>query len=384
MCRFPRFTLLALFAVLLATSLVKPLSAEEPQKSKPQISFTRQIKPILSNKCFVCHGPDEKERKAELRLDIRDEAVPSVIKPGDSAHSEMVVRVTSDDPELKMPPVKSKRPVLTADEIALIRKWIDQGAVYDAHWSYVKPTRPAIPTIRSPQSAIRNPIDAFLLARLEEKGLSFAPEADKRTLLRRLNFDVVGLPPTPQELNEFLSVPPSLHPSVAPSDGKDGETERRRDEENAYEAAVDRLLASKHFGERMAMYWLDVVRYADTGGYHSDNHRDVWLYRDYVIDAFNSNKPFDQFTVEQLAGDLLPNATGEQRIASGFNRLLQTTEEGGAQPKEYTAKYAADRVRNTAAIFLASTMGCCECHSHKFDPFTQKDFYRFAAFFGDV
>jgi len=335
-------------------TLVASLPAAEPK-----ISFTRQIKPILANKCFVCHGPDEKERKAELRLDMRDEAVPSVIKPNDAEHSEVVVRITSDDPELKMPPVQSKRPVLTADEIATVRKWIDQGAEYDAHWSYVKPTRPAVPEIRNPQSAIRNPIDAFLLVRLQEKGLSFAPPADNRTLLRRLSFDVIGLPPSPKEIEGFNG-------------------------EMNYEAAVDRLLSSKHFGERLAMYWLDVVRYADTGGYHSDNHRDVWLYRDWVIDAFNENRPFDQFVTEQLAGDLLPNATGEQRIASGFNRLLQTTEEGGAQPKEYTAKYAADRVRNTAAIFLASTMGCCECHSHKFDPFTQKDFYRFAAFFADV
>jgi hypothetical protein len=372
--------LVCLPAILLFVSSMLP--AAEPETGKPQISFTRQIKPILANKCFVCHGPDEKERKAELRLDIRDEAVPSVIKPGDGEHSEVFVRITSDDPDLKMPPVKSKRPVLTADEIALVRKWIDQGAEYDAHWSYVKPARPAVPEIRNRQSAIPSPIDAFILVRLQDKGLNFAPAADKRTLLRRLSFDIVGLPPTPQELDEFLALSPSRTLAFSPAE-QESETERQRDDK-AWEAAVDRLLASPHFGERMALYWLDVVRYADTGGYHSDNHRDVWLYRDYVIDAFNDNKPFDQFTVEQLAGDLLPNATGKQRIASGFNRLLQTTEEGGAQPKEYTAKYAADRVRNTAAIFLASTMGCCECHSHKFDPFTQKDFYRFAAFFADV
>jgi phage shock protein A/mono/diheme cytochrome c family protein len=341
---------------MLVASLAAGLAADE------KVSFNRQIKPILANKCFVCHGPDEKERKAELRLDVRDEAVPSVIKPNDAEHSEVVVRITSGDPDLRMPPVMSKRPVLTADEIALVRKWIDQGAEYDAHWAYVRPTRPPVPSIQNPKSKIQNPIDAFLLARLSEKGLTFAPPADKRTLLRRLSFDVVGLPATGQELAEFES-DASLQ---------------------AYEKEVDRLLAIKHFGERMAMYWLDVVRYADTGGYHSDNHRDVWLYRDWVIEAFNENKRFDQFVTEQLAGDLLPDATGEQRIASGFNRLLQTTEEGGAQPKEYTAKYAADRVRNTAAIFLASTMGCCECHSHKFDPFTQKDFYRFAAFFADV
>lgn len=330
----------------------------------PKVSFTRQIKPILSNRCFTCHGPDEGERKAELRLDVRDEAVPSVIKPGDAAHSEMVVRISSSDPDEKMPPIDSKKPALTEDEITLIRKWIDQGAEYDAHWSYVKPVRPPVPAVAAPVDAAWpvNPIDNFIATRLAEKGLAPSPEADKRTLLRRLSFDVIGLPPTPKELADF-------------------ETDTTPE---AYERVVDRLLASEHFGERMAVYWLDVVRYADTGGYHSDNHRDVSPYRDYVIAAFNNNKPYDQFTIEQLGGDLLPKATGEQRVASGYNRLLQTTEEGGAQPKEYTAKYAADRVRNTAAIWLASTMGCCECHSHKFDPFTQKDFYNFAAFFADV
>jgi hypothetical protein len=260
-----------------------------------------------------------------------------------------------------MPPTDSKKPAITAGEAKLIRLWIDQGAEYDAHWAYVKPTPPIVPAV-SKSDWPANPIDNFVVARLEAKGLLPSLEADKRTLLRRLSFDIVGLPPTPEQLAQFEADKSDL----------------------AYENVVDRLLASKHFGERMALYWLDVVRYADTGGYHSDNHRDVWAYRDYVIGAFNSNKPFDQFTIEQLAGDLLPGATDEQRIASGYNRLLQTTEEGGAQPKEYAAKYAADRVRNTAAIWLASTMGCCECHSHKFDPFTHKDFYSFAAFFADV
>jgi Protein of unknown function (DUF1553)/Protein of unknown function (DUF1549)/Planctomycete cytochrome C len=337
------------------------LLASSGAAAEPKISFTRQIKPILANKCFACHGPDEKERKAELRLDMRDEAVPSVIKPGDGEHSEVVVRITSDDADTRMPPGDSKKPAVTAEEAKLIRHWIDQGAEYDAHWAYVKPSRPTIPSVQRTDWPA-NPIDAFILARLEAKGLHPSPEADKRTLLRRLSFDVVGLPPTPEQLAEFEA----------------------DQSERAYERVVDRLLDSPHFGERMALYWLDVVRYADTGGYHSDNHRDVWAYRDYVIDAFNKNKPFDQFTVEQLAGDLFANATDEQRIASGYNRLLQTTEEGGAQPKEYGAKYAADRVRNTAVIWLASTMGCCECHSHKFDPFTQKDFYSFAAFFADI
>src|SRR5436190_3561218 len=350
--RFCRVPLLASTAILLVGNC---LAAE------PKISFTRQIKPILAGKCFACHGPDEKERKAELRLDVRDEAVPAVIKPGDGEHSEVVVRIISDDAETRMPPTDSKKPAITADEAKLIRLWIDQGAEYDAHWAYVKPAPPIVPAV-SKLDWPANPIDNFVLARLEEKGLAPAPAADKRTLLRRLSFDIIGLPPTPKELADF-------------------EADKS---EQAYEKVVDRLLASEHFGERMALYWLDVVRYADTGGYHSDNHRDVWAYRDYVIGSFNNNKPFDLFTIEQLAGDLLPGATDEQRIASGYNRLLQTTEEGGAQPKEYAAKYAADRVRNTAAIWLASTMGCCECHSHKFDPFTHKDFYTFAAFFADV
>jgi hypothetical protein len=327
--------------------------------AEPKISFTRQIKPILANKCFACHGPDEKERKAELRLDVRDEAVPSVIKPGDGEHSEVVVRITTGDADSRMPPSDSKKPAVTADEAKLIRRWIDEGAEYDAHWAYIKPARSAVPETSDKNWPV-NAIDNFILAKLEAKGLSPSPEADRRTLIRRLSFDLTGLPPRAKQFDDF-------------GEGK-----------KEYEALVDRFLASPHFGERMAQYWLDVVRYADTGGYHSDNHRDVWAYRDYVIQAFNRNQPFDQFTIEQLAGDLLPGATDEQRIASGFNRLLQTTEEGGAQPKEYAAKYAADRVRNTSVIWLASTMGCCECHSHKYDPFTQKDFYSFAAFFADI
>jgi hypothetical protein len=327
--------------------------------AEPKISFTRQIKPILANKCFACHGPDEKERKAELRLDVRDEAVPSVIKPGDGEHSEVLVRITTGDADSRMPPSDSKKPAVTADEAKLIRRWIDEGAEYDSHWAYIKPARSAVPETSDKNWPV-NAIDNFILAKLEAKGLSPSPEADRRTLIRRLSSDLTGLPPRAKQFDDF-------------GEGK-----------KEYEALIDRLLASPHFGERMAQYWLDVVRYADTGGYHSDNHRDVWAYRDYVIQAFNRNQPFDQFTIEQLAGDLLPGATDEQRIASGFNRLLQTTEEGGAQPKEYAAKYAADRVRNTSVIWLASTMGCCECHSHKYDPFTQKDFYSFAAFFADI
>lgn len=325
--------------------------------AEARVSFTKQIKPILAAKCFACHGPDEEERKAELRLDVRAEAVLSAIIPGKGKDSEVVQRITTGDADLVMPPADAKKPAITAEEAQLIERWIDEGAEFDAHWAYVVPQRPAIPTVKQREWPA-NAIDHFVLAKLEQAGLTPAPEAETATLARRLSFDVLGLPAAPEELARLKT--------------------------EGYEAFVDRLLASRHFGERMAMYWLDVVRYADTGGYHSDNHREVWAYRDYVIEAFNRNKPFDQFTIEQLAGDLLPGATEEQRIASGFNRLLQTTEEGGAQPKEYAAKYAADRVRNTAAIWLASTMGCCECHTHKFDPFTIKDFYRFAAFFADV
>ncbi len=355
---FTSLSRMCLVPSVLALLAVAACSAGAAEK---KVSFSRHIKPILAGKCFACHGPDEKERKADLRLDVREVAVDHAVKPGDAKASELMLRVTSKDPEQMMPPAGSKKPALSEVEIDLIRRWIDQGAEYDSHWSYLKPVRAAVPAPADPAWPI-NDVDRFILAGMSEPGLHPAPEADKRTLLRRLSFDLTGLPPTPQELAEFEA-------DTSPQ---------------AYEKVVDRLLASPRYGERMAMYWLDVVRYSDTAGYHSDNHRDLAPYRDYVITAFNQNKPFDQFTTEQLAGDLIPGATTEQRIASGYNRLLQTTEEGGAQAKEYTAKYAADRVRNTSVIWLAGTMGCCECHNHKFDPYTAKDFYSLAAFFADV
>ncbi|WP_254513964.1 PSD1 and planctomycete cytochrome C domain-containing protein [Anatilimnocola floriformis] len=343
--------------VFVACLLWPALAAAAPGK----VSFQRDIKPLLTHRCFTCHGPDEAERKADLRLDLRDEALKGAIKPGDAKGSGLYERITSTDPEQVMPPPAGKKPSIKPEEAELIRRWIDEGAQYDAHWAYVPPARPASPAIKNAAWA-RGEIDRWILAAQEQRGLSPSADADKRTLLRRLSFDLTGLPATPEELDAFVK-------DTSPQ---------------AYEKVVDRLLASEHFGERMALYWLDVVRFADTAGYHSDNHRDLAPYRDYVIRAFNTNKPFDQFTREQLAGDLLPGATNEQRIASGYNRLLQTTEEGGAQAKEYTAKYVADRVRNTSAIWMASTMGCCECHNHKFDPFTAKDFYSLGAFFADV
>jgi mono/diheme cytochrome c family protein len=346
----------ALAAVLALVAAVRLAAAD----SKP-VDYSREVQPILTAHCYACHGPDEGKRKAKLRLDQRAAAVKQAVKPGDAAHSPLVERVVSADPDQVMPPPASKKGPLSPAQIDVLRRWIDQGAKFDIHWAYAKPGRPALPIVKN-TSWVRNPIDAFVVTGQESHGFGPAPEADRVTLIRRLSFDLIGLPPTPAEVDAFVN---------------DRSPE-------AYEKLVDRLLASDHYGERMAMTWLDAVRYADTGGYHSDNHRDVWLFRDYVIKAFNANQRFDQFTIEQLAGDLLPNPTLEQRIASGYNRLLQTTEEGGAQPKEYTAKYAADRVRNASSVWMATTMGCCECHNHKFDPFTTRDFYSFEAFFADV
>jgi hypothetical protein len=328
------------------------------------ISFNRDIRPILADNCFACHGPDKNQRKAGLHFDTQEAALADLggrkaIVPGNVEESELLDRIAAQD-KSRMPPEKFGKK-LTKEQSDLLRRWIEQGAKWDKHWSLIAPTRPAVPRVDNKEWS-RLPIDAFVYARLQRENLTPAPEADKRTLLRRVSFDLTGLPPTPEEVDAFLA---------------DGSPQ-------AYEKVVDRLLTSPHFGERMALYWLDIVRYADTGGYHSDNHRDVWLYRDYVIDAFNKNKPFDQFTIEQLAGDLLPAATRETRIASGYNRLLMTTEEGGAQAKEYLAKYAADRVRNASSVWLGTTLGCCECHDHKFDPFKTKEFYQFAAFFADI
>ncbi len=349
-----RMSLVAIVAAILSTVR---LSAATP---KP-VDFSREIQPILASHCYNCHGPDEGKRKAKLRLDRRDGAIKKAVKPGDATHSPLIDRVSSIDADESMPPPDSKKERLTPDQIQLLRRWIDEGAKYDIHWSYVKPTRPALPPVKN-KAWVHNAVDAFVAAEHEANGLAPAPEADRITLLRRLSFDLTGLPPTPKEVDAFVG----------------------DESPDAYEKLVDRLLASTPYGERMAMFWLDAVRYADTAGYHSDNHRDVWLFRNYVIAAFNENKRFDRFTMEQLAGDLLPHPTAEQRIASGYNRLLQTTEEGGAQAKEYTAKYAADRVRNASTVWMASTMGCCECHNHKFDPFTTKDFYSFSAFFADI
>ena len=319
------------------------------------LSFNRDIRPILSDNCFHCHGPDAGHRQADLRLDVRDEAVAArAIVPGKAAESSLVERIRAADPAVVMPPPESHKK-LDARQRDLLARWIDEGAVYQKHWAYVPPVKPPVPTGT-------NTIDQLVGARLKTLGLKPAAEADRRALIRRLSFDLTGLPPTPEEVDAFVHDPSA----------------------DAYEKLVDKLLASPHYGERMAIGWLDVVRFADTIGYHSDTPRNVWPYRDYVIRAFNDNKPFDRFTIEQLAGDLLPDANQETRIASAFNRLLLTTEEGGAQPKDYEARMLTDRVRAVGAVWLGQTTGCAGCHDHKFDPITMRDFYSLGAFFADV
>ena len=329
-----------------------------------KIDFDRQIRPILSNNCYKCHGPDKNSRQADLRLDDKDAAFAkrdaATIVAGKPEASELIRRITSNDPDEKMPPADSKKK-LTPEQIKLLTQWIREGAEWKSHWAFIKPERTAAPDVKH-QDFVLNDVDKFILAKLKASGLTPSKQADRVTLIRRLSFDLLGLPPSIEEVQSFV-------------DDKDPK---------AVEKLIDRLLKSPHFGERMAIYWLDVVRFADSNGYHSDEPRQIAPYRDYVISSFNSNKPYDQFVVEQLAGDLFPEASMEAKVASGFNMLLQTTSEGGAQAKEYLAKYSADRVRNTSSIFLGVTMGCAECHDHKFDPFTTRDFYRFAAFFADV
>ena len=329
------------------------------------VDFARDIRPLLSDNCFACHGPDAKQRKADLRLDTREGALAyidgtSAVVPGKPSESELIRRVTTDDEDDLMPPPDSGKK-LDATQKALLQRWIAEGAEYELHWSYKPVTRPMPPRVKN-GSFVLNDIDRFVLATLRTKGHEPAREADRRTLIRRLSFDLTGLPPTWEQVRAF----------VADSSPR------------AFGKLVDRLLASPHYGERMAIYWLDLVRYADTMGYHSDNEQTKPLYREYVIDAFNDNLPFDQFTREQLAGDQLPGSTRRQLIASGYNRLNMTTREGGSQPKEYIAIYLGDRVRNVSGVWMATTLGCTECHDHKFDPFTSRDFYSLGAFFSDL
>ena len=343
-------------AILLLAIVSLPVHSAEKS-----ISFNRDIRPILSDKCFACHGPDEKTREADLRLDSFQGATQggesaTPIKPGNPDESEVMARILTDDEDDIMPPPDSYKK-LDQREKGLIREWIKQGARYEAHWSYTPLLRPGVPTPGKFADRVANPIDAFILNHLEEKNLSPSAKASHEALIRRLSLDLTGLPP-------------SAHPGLAQASDP--------------QVAITKLLASPAYGERMAVPWLDVVRYADTVGYHGDQNQRIFPYRDYIINAFNKNKPFDKFVREQLAGDLLPNPSEEQLIATGFTRLNLMTREGGSQVKEYLAKYAADRVRSVGAAFLGQTTGCAECHDHKFDPISTRDFYSLAAFFADV
>jgi len=329
------------------------------------IDFNRDIQPILADTCYTCHGPDNNQREAKLRLDQREglfreaKGVRPVVA-GDLIESELFARITSNDPDEQMPPPDSQRK-LSAHQIALIKKWIEQGAKWQGHWAFIAPKRPSLPKVKQ-KKWLRNGIDHFVLARLEREGLQPSSSADRATLLRRVSLDLTGLPPTPGEVSGFLL-------DKAP---------------DAYEKAVDRLLASPRYGERMAFRWLDAARYSDTSGYQTDGPRTMWRWRDWVIEAFNDNMRYDRFTIEQLAGDLLPNATLEQRIATGFNRNHRGNAEGGSIPEEFQVEYVVDRVDTTATVWMGLTLGCARCHEHKYDPFTQKEFYELYAFFNNI
>ena len=355
------------FALLIFASIVwtrsRPVAAADAPP-KP-VDFNREVRPILSDTCFTCHGPDEKKRMAKMRLDeteglFADRGGYKIITPGSAAQSKLYQKISSTNPAFRMPPVYSGR-TLTPKQIEVIKQWIDQGAKWETQWSFVAPKRPPVPEVKD-KTWVRNPIDNFVLARLETEGLKPSPEADKATLLRRVSFDLTGLPPTPAEVDSFLA-------DKSP---------------DAYEKRVDQLLASNHYGERMAMEWLDLARYSDTHGYHIDSLREMWPWRDWVIKAYNQNMPFDQFTIKQLAGDLLPKPTLDDKIATGFNRNNMVNFEGGAIPQEYHAEYVIDRASTTGTTWLGLTVGCARCHDHKFDPIRQKDFYSLVAYFNTI
>src|SRR5579862_9511834 len=330
------------------------------------IEFNRDVRPILSDKCYTCHGPDAKSKNVPFRLDSEAAAKAELsggkhaIVDGDPASSELIRRVTSEKPAQRMPPAFTGVK-LTDAEVETLKQWIAQGSKWQKHWSLIPPVRAALPDVKD-TAWPRNPIDRFVLHHLDQEGLQPSAEASKETLIRRVSLDLTGLPPTPAEIDAFL---------------KDSSA-------NAYEKVVDRLLTSPRYGERMAFRWLDGARYADSNGYQFDGERIMWRWRDWVINAFNRNEPFNQFALEQLAGDMLPNATPEQIIATGFNRNHRANTEDGIIPEEYAVEYVADRVDTTSTVFLGTTLGCARCHNHKYDPFTQKEYYQVFAYFNNV
>ena len=354
-CLNSRLTTIAVVAFL-----VSPSSGDE------RVSFRRDIRPILADKCFHCHGPDEQQRQAGLRLDEPESATAAAesgdfaIVPGQSAASALMARVTHEDPELRMPPVDTGKK-LDQHEIDLLQRWIDEGASFEQHWSLAPIVRSPVPSVAD-QAWPRSPLDHFVLARLERERLRPSEPADHRTLIRRVTFDLTGLPPTVEEVAAFVA----------------------DESPQAYEKLVDRLLKSPGYAEHMTRFWLDVVRYGDTHGLHLDNYREIWPYRDWVISAFDRNMPFDQFTIEQLAGDLLPEPTLEQLVATGYNRCHISTNEGGAIEEEWYVRNVVDRVSTTGTVFMGLTLGCAQCHDHKFDPVTQKEFYQLFAFFNNL
>jgi mono/diheme cytochrome c family protein len=360
-----RLTWRSLFVLPFALLLTPPAPADGPSRAPApagKVDYNRDVRPILSDACFACHGPDAKKRKGGLRLDVRDKSKEDgkLLVPGKPDQSELFRRITSDDAKKRMPPAKSGKS-LTAAQIALLKRWVEEGAHHAEHWAYVAPTRPPVPAVKN-AALSSNPIDRFILARLEQEGLNPSPEADRVTLIRRVTLDLTGLPPTPEGVQAFLD------------DARPG----------AYERLVDRLLASPRYGEHMGRFWLDLARFGDTHGLHLDNYREMWPYRDWVVRAFNANKPYDRFVTEQLAGDLLPGRELDNLIATGFNRAHVTTSEGGSITEEVHIRNVNDRVETTGTVFLGLTVGCARCHDHKYDPVSQKDFYSLSAFFNSL
>jgi len=345
--------------VLALVGLGGRLSAAEPA-----ISFDRDIRPILSDTCYQCHGPDSVHRQAGLRLDRAESATAEAasgakaIVPGDAAASELIARIVSDDPDVVMPPPEAKIGKLAPEQVELLKRWIAAGAEYEPHWAFQSLKSPVVPA----EPAAAHPIDRIIGKRLAERGIAPQPEADRATLIRRATFDVTGLPPTPEEVAAFVA----------------------DESPDAYGKLLDRLLASPRYGERMAADWLDLARYADSYGFQVDRDRPMWWWRDWVIGAFNRNLPWNDFVTWQLAGDLLPNASDEQILATAFNRLHQQEAEGGSVEEEYRVNYVNDRVTTFGTAFLGLTLECCRCHDHKFDPLTQKEYYQLFAFFDDV